>query len=283
MGFPRGSCFKTLAATMAKRTIATLLTDFGTADPYVAAMKGVILSMCSRARVIDISHEIPPQDVLAGGLVLAEAAPYFPSETLHVVVVDPGVGTDRRIIAGQFGGQIFLFPDNGIITFIAERLPLEAMAVVRNTQYLPPRDPSRTFHGRDIIAPIAGHLLNGLDIAKLGPAPDAYKLLDLPQPTPREDRVVGQVIYVDRFGNLVSNIPEQMVRERYADMGNMRVVCAGRDVGPLQGTYAFVDPGETLALFNSMGYVEVAVNRGRACDLLQAGVGAEVEIRETTD
>lgn len=265
---------------MAKRMIVTLLTDFGRADPYVAAMKGVILSMCPRAQLVDLSHEIPPQDVLSAAFVLAHAAPYYPPGTLHMVVVDPGVGTDRRILAARFGEQLFLFPDNGVITFVAERMPLEGIVAVRNTKYLPSAEPSRTFHGRDLFAPIAGHLLNGLDIAKLGPQPDSYKLLDFPAPIPQETHILGQVIYVDRFGNLVSNIPEQMVRHRYAELDKMRVICAERDAGMFQGTYAFVEPGKPLALFNSMGYVEVAVNRGRACDVFNAEIGTEVRIVE---
>ncbi len=261
---------------MARRHIVTLLTDFGTADPYAAAMKGAILSRSPRATLVDISHEIPPQDLLSGAIVLAQAALHFPPDTLHVVVVDPGVGSDRRILAGRFGGQLFLFPDNGIITFVAETLPLEALVAVRNMRYLPPQQPSATFHGRDIFAPIAGHLLNGLDLAKLGPPPDSYKLLDLPHPSVQQDQIVGQVIYVDRFGNLISNIPEAMVHQTCAALEKLHIVCNDRNVGTLQGAYSFVARGEPLALFNSMGYVEVAVNQGRAADALGAGVGAEV-------
>lgn len=262
---------------MAKRQLVTLLTDFGQADPYVAAMKGVILSACLRAQIVDISHDVPAQDILAGSVILSQAAPYFPPGTVNVVVVDPGVGTPRRIMAARMGGRDFLFPDNGVITFTAEALPLEAIFAVRNRRYLP-RSASPTFHGRDIFAPIAGHLLNGLDIAALGPPPDSYKLLDLPAPVQAEGRLLGQVIYVDRFGNLVSNIPARLVAERFSDVTAVRVRCAGRDVGPFQGTYAFVESGRPLSLLNSMGYVEVAVNLGRACDVLQAGVGAEVEL-----
>jgi len=265
---------------MARIKIVTLTTDFGTADPYVGAMKGVILSMCPAARIMDISHDVRPQDVLCGAFVLAEAAPYFPDGTLHVVVVDPGVGTNRGILAARFGKQAFLFPDNGVITLIAQRMPLAGIFSVRNTRYLPPVEPSRTFHGRDIFAPVAAHLLNGLDIAELGPQPDAYKLMDIPPIEQRENEIIGQVIYVDRFGNLVSNIPESIVRGRYTALDRMRVLCGGRDVGPLQGTYAFVDPGRPVALFNSMGYVEVAVNRSSARLVLAQDVGAEVKIVE---
>lgn len=263
---------------MAKQAIVTLTTDFGLQDPYVAAMKGVILSACPRAQIVDISHGVNAQDVLAGAMVLAQAVPYFPPETLHVVVVDPGVGTDRRILAGRFGDQTLLFPDNGVITFLAEKLPLEAIAVVRNTAYLPADTPSATFHGRDIFAPLAGHLLNGVDLRKLGPAPETYKLLDLPVAQETADAITGQVIYVDHFGNLVSNIPAEMVMRKWGAIDGLGIWCAGRAVGKVQGAYGFAAVGEALAIFNSMGLVEVAINRGRASDALAAAVGAPVEV-----
>jgi len=263
---------------MAKQRLVTLLTDFGTRDPYVAAMKGVILSRCPQAQVVDISHDIPPQDVLAGAVVLGQTARYFPPGTLHVAVIDPGVGTDRRILAGRFGGQTFLFPDNGVITFVAESMPTEALVSVSNTRFLPPRPPSATFHGRDVFAPVAAHILNGVPLGQLGPQPGTYELLDIPVPVEREGVLVGRVIYVDRFGNLVSNISGQILQGWCVDLAGFRVICAGRDVGPLQGTYAFAGVGEPLALLNSMGILEIAVNRGRACDVLNAGVGAEVRL-----
>ena len=264
---------------MAKQKLVTLTTDFGTADPYAAAMKGVLLSRCPQARVVDISHDVPPQDVLAGAMVLAQAAPHFPPDTVHVVVVDPGVGTQRRILAACFGKQTFLFPDNGVITLLAERLPLAQIVAVRNAQYLPPAQPSRTFHGRDIFAPVAGHLLNGAPLEQLGPQPDTYKLLELPAPAAGTDEIVAQVIYVDRFGNLVSCIDETLLGGYWQRLEAMRVTCAGHEIGPLVGAYGFVEPGQPLALINSMGYVEVAVNRGSAAEALGAGVGAEVRIR----
>jgi len=258
----------------------TLLTDFGYSDPYVAAMKGVILSTAPQAEIVDITHDVPAHDVLSGAVVLAQSAPCFPPGTLHVVVVDPGVGSERRILAVRAGGQLLLSPDNGVITFLLEKLPLEAIASVRNTRYLP-REASMTFHGRDVFAPLAGRILNGLDIDKLGPVPDAYKLLDLPAPQRTEDGIVGQVIYVDGFGNLVSNISERMVRGAFPDPQRLTVSCAGVHVGAILGTYSFAEPGSALALFNSMGYVEIAVNQGRACDALQAGVASQVTIEQS--
>jgi len=263
---------------MAKQLLAALLTDFGTSDPYIAAMKGVILARCPRAHLVDISHEIPPHDVLTGAIVLAEAAPYFPAGTLHVVVVDPGVGTDRRILVGKFGGQTFVFPDNGVITLVAGVMPMEGLASVRSTDFFPVGGISTTFQGRDIFAPLAAHLLGGLDFRRLGPQPATYKLLEIPAPQQADGRIVGEVIYVDHFGNLISNITRQDVESVWEDPGAVTVVCNGRGIGPLRGTYGFVEVGEPLAVFNSMNRLEVAVNQGRACDVLDARRGAEVRV-----
>jgi hypothetical protein len=263
---------------MPRLFLVTLLTDFGARDPYAGAVKGAILRHCPQAQIVDISHDVPAHDILSGAFVLAHAAGHFPPGTLHLAVVDPGVGADRRILAAQFGGQTFLFPDNGIITLVAEAMPLEAIATVTNTAYLPPASASRTFHGRDIFAPLAGQILNGLDIRSLGPPPGTFKMLNLPSPRGSGQGVVGQVIYVDRFGNLVSNIPASLVRQTWPDTDRLHVRCAGRDVGPLRGTYDLAAEGELLAVLNSMDLVEVAANRARACDLLQAGPTSEVRI-----
>jgi S-adenosylmethionine hydrolase len=263
---------------MARRTgIVTLLTDFGSRDPYVAAMKGALLRAAPSANIVDISHEMPGHDILAASFALAQAAPYFPPGTLHVVVVDPGVGTERRIMAARFGGQVYLFPDNGVITFVASAQPLEEIVSVRSTRYLP-QHVSATFHGRDIFAPLAGHILGGLDLRHLGPQPDTYKLLELPEPQQSAAALVGEVIYVDHWGNLISNIPEALVRQRFGDVERLVVTCEGQEIGPLCVTYGFVPRSQPLALFNSMGYLEVAVNRGSAAAALSASGGSEVRI-----
>lgn len=263
---------------MARIQIITLTTDFGTRDAYVGTIKGIILSMAPRVTLVDITHEIQAHDIMAASFVLAQSAPYFPKDTLHVAIVDPTVGTDRRILAARLGGQYFLLPDNGLITFVAKALPLEEIVTVRNTAYLPPPNISMTFHGRDIFAPLAGHLANGLDLRTLGPRPETFKLLGLPPVRQDGPTLIGEVVYVDTFGNLITNIPAQLVRDRWAMLDDVCVRCAGRDVGTLQGTYGFVDQDQPLALFNSSDLVEVAINRGRASDVLQAGVGAEIRL-----
>ncbi len=264
---------------MAKIGLATLMTDFGTDGPYVAAMKGAILRACPIARVVDICHDIPPHDVLAGSFVWAQATPYFPEGTIHVGVVDPGVGTVREILAATIGGQIFLMPDNGLISFVAKAMPMEAIVVVKNKTYLPREETSTTFHGRDIFAPLAGEIMKGLDIHELGIQPETFKTLDLPEPK-QEDTgaLVGQVLFVDRFGNLISNISRKVVTEHWPDVESLGIVCAGRDIGPLRDTYGVAEAGQPLVLFNSMALLEIAVNQGKASEVLQAGVGAEVRV-----
>lgn len=263
---------------MARQTsLVTLTTDFGSGGPYAGAVKGVILRLCPRAQVVDITHEVPAQDVLSGAFILAQAAPYFPPETVHVVVVDPGVGTDRRIMVGVFAGQSYIFPDNGVITLVAGRLPLEELVVVRNPEFLPAPEAPATFHGRDVFAPLAAAVLNGLDLEVLGPQPDTYKLLDLPLPTEKASEIGGQVVWVDPYGNLVTNIPGEAVRKHWRDE-SPRVWCAGREIGELQPAYAFVPEQEVVAVVNSMDAVEIGVNRGRADKTLNAGIGTAVRV-----
>lgn len=263
---------------MAKQQIVTLLTDFGLADAYVAEMKGAILNIAPGTTLVDISHEITPGEVMAGAFVLRQALPYFPAGTVHCAVVDPGVGTERRILAARYAGQTVVFPDNGLITFVDRDQPLEQIAAVRNEQFfLGPI--STTFHGRDIMAPVAAHIARGLPLGRLGPPPEKFKLLDIPPP--REDAdgsLVGQVLYVDNFGNLISSLSAAQLELGPSGRVGPEVFCGTQPVGPLQVAYANVRAGEPLALINSMSLVEVAVNGGRACDVLSAGVGTPIRV-----
>ncbi len=265
---------------MPKQRIITLLTDFGWSDPYSAEMKGVILGIAPAATVVDITHDIPPGNILAGAFVLRQVLPYFPPGTIHCVVVDPTVGTDRRIIAAKYAGQTIVFPDNGVISLIEQDQPLEQIVVVRNQRYFLTPATSPTFHGRDIIAPVAAHLAGGLAMDRLGPTPDKFKLLDVPAPYVDTDgSLIGRVIYVDHFGNLISDISAELLQSTWGDEpADVEVALAGRKIGPLKVAYAFAESGGPLALINSMSLVEVAVNGGRACDVLAAGVDAEIRL-----
>jgi S-adenosylmethionine hydrolase len=162
---------------------------------------------------------------------------------------------------------------------IAERGPAEELVAVRNTDYLPQRSVPSTFHGRDIFAPLAAQILNGLSISRLGPQPDTYKLFDLPPCRQEGEDIIGQVIYIDRFGNLVTNIPALAVTQHWQDLDSVAALCGEKEAGMLLGAYGFAEPGQPLVVFNSSGRVELAVNRGRASDVFQAAVGTEVRLR----
>ncbi len=263
-----------------KRPIITLTTDFGTRNPYVAAMKGILLRECPDGNIVDICHEVPPHQILHAAYVLANAAPFFPEGTIHMAVVDPGVGTDRSILVGQFGGQLFIFPDNGVITLVQNVLPLEGLVSVRDYGFLGDRDVSPTFHGRDVFAPLAAAISNGLRITELGPTPPTYKLLDLSEPVWTGSVLRGKVVYVDRFGNLVTSITETQIRQRFLSGGELQITCNGLKVSGLKTTYASAALGEPLALIDSMGYLELAVNLGRACDEFDARPGMDVELAQ---
>jgi hypothetical protein len=196
-----------------------------------------------------------------------------------VGVVDPGVGTERKILAAQLGGQIYLVPDNGLLSLVAQHRPMEQIVVVRNTSMLP-RGLSATFHGRDVFAPVAGQILSGINLNRLGPQPDTFKALEVPPVVQQAGQVSGQVIYIDRFGNLVSNISREVMSQQWRDPAGLRVYLGDRDLGEFQATYGFVGPGQPLALINSMDLVEVAVNHGSAAQVLAEGIGAPVRVTE---
>jgi S-adenosylmethionine hydrolase len=242
--------------------LVTLLTDFGTADSYVGEVKAALLTAAPGVTLVDITHQIPPGDVRAAQYVFARTWHRFPPHAIHLVVVDPGVGTPRRALAAQAGGHGFVAPDNGVLS----SLPADARFVS-----LPiPAGAAPTFHGRDVFAPAAARLASGSALERLGaPVTDVVRA---PLPTPSLDglTVVGEVIYVDRFGTLVSNIPGSQV-----DPG-VRVKVADTEVGALRRTYGDVEPGQLLAYVGSGGTVEIAVRGGSAARMVGVGVGAEV-------
>jgi len=242
-------------------TIVTLLTDFGTADSYVAEMKGVLLTCAPKSTVVDITHQVSPGDVPAAQYVLSRTWMFFPEGTVHVAVVDAGVGTNRRVLAATRFGHYFLAPDNGLLSFLSLNATFVSIPV------LPEAAP--TFHGRDVFAPAAA-ALTGATLESLGaPITDPH-YVPLPIPRIEGHAVVGQVIYVDRFGTLVSNISPSALKPD----ANIRV--GDVDVGPLRRTFAGVEPGALVAFTGSGGTIEIAVRDGSAMRLLGLSVGAEV-------
>jgi hypothetical protein len=263
---------------MARRPLVTLLTDFGTADGYVGAMKGVILRNAPSATVVDIAHDLPPQNVIAAAHAVAASLPMFPEGTIHVVVVDPGVGSDRNILAVRLGGQVVLAPDNGVLSVLTAQHTPERIVSLRNPRYVPASTASRTFHGRDIFAPVAAHLASGVAMDALGPAPDTVTVLDLPVPSVSHERIDGQVLYADRFGNLITNIPGALLTEPFPDLSVTRVWLGETLIGPVLPSYSFTDEGQSVALINSMGSLEIAVNQGNAADRFGEEFGMPVAV-----
>jgi S-adenosyl-L-methionine hydrolase (adenosine-forming) len=243
---------------MAKATgIVALLTDYGLQDSYAGVMKGAILSVNPAARIVDLTHEIPPQDVLDGSRVLAAAFHYFPAGTVFVAVVDPGVGTDRAIVGVEANRQFFLAPDNGLLDFFVR--PLRKVKIVESKYFRSPL--SRTFHGRDIFAPVAGHLSRGVDLGRFGPPIRKLTPLDLPALQPAAGGgVQGEVVAIDRFGNVITNIPEEVL----PDESDVRITVGRKTLRKLSRTYADVPKGGLLALVGSTGHLEISVNQGSA-------------------
>lgn len=251
--------------------IITLTSDFGPRDYYVGAMKGVILSIAPETTLVDLSHAIGAQDLLEGAFVLSHAAREFPPGTVHLAVVDPGVGTARRAIAFASGGHLWVGPDNGLLSFALAHSADPVRQI--NHANLTSRIQSSTFHGRDLFAPTAAHLANGFALDEIGPVVADPILLPGVAPQQQRDLITGQIIHVDHFGNLVSNITTADL----ADFSSLPVIRIG-DHPPLDRlstTYADVEPGQCLALIGSAGLLEIAVNGGSA----SAELGAD---RRTT-
>ena len=251
----------------------TLTTDFGARDAYAAQLKGVLLARCPGAAVLDLTHDIAPHDAIEGALFLDGAVPAFPPGTVHLAVVDPGVGGARRAIACAIGGQFAVCPDNGLLTLLARRLPIEEAREIANPALR--REPvSATFEGRDVFAPAAAHLACGGALGDLGPPAEGLATLALPEPSREADGVRGEVLHVDRFGNAITNVEASMLPEAAA---GVRVRAGGRGL-PLRRTYADAAPGEALALVGSGGRIEIAVREGSAADRLGLRRGSPVRV-----
>ncbi len=253
--------------------ILTLTSDFGLADPFVGAMKGVILSICPGARLVDLTHGIPPQDILAGQLALRSSVPFFPSGTVHLAVVDPGVGSGRRALAVHAAGQWLVGPDNGLLSFAFDAAGWRAVEITAERYRLPLV--SRTFHGRDIFAPAAAHLARGLRLEHLGPPVLDPLRLEIPSARLLGAALLGEVIAADRFGNLITSITEEAL-DALPGGGVIEIEIAGRGLGRLRSAYAEVEPGAPGAIIGSQGRVEIFVRDGSARSALGAAAGTPV-------
>jgi len=261
---------------MARPTVA-LLTDFGTRDHYAGALKGVVLSVCPEATLVDIGHDIPAHDVVAGALELAACYRYFPVGTIFLVVVDPGVGSSRRGIAGDVGDFRFVAPDNGVLSAVFLESPPKKVVELTERKYARATI-SRTFEGRDRFAPAAGFLAKGVALVSLGKGIKDFHTIDLPRPAVSDTELTGEVVRVDRFGNLITNI-DRRAFEQFADRGAIAVLAGEREVARIVATYADAPPGELCALFGSTDHLEIAINAGDAAAVLGLGRRAPARVR----
>jgi S-adenosylmethionine hydrolase len=263
------------------RPIITLTTDFGLKDAYVASMKGVILSLAPEARIVDITHDIAPQGIVEGGFALSCAFPHFPCGTIHLMVVDPGVGTSRRLLLASTRRHYFLGPDNGALALAFEIEPPEEIIHLA-PELCSSGNISATFHGRDILAPVAARLALGALPAQFGTPVDDFVRAPLPSPQLGSDKSLRLcVLAVDRFGNLILNLKEKQFKEAggCAPGGGFELEIGGRIVSRLLGTYGESEGDEPLAVFNSSGYLEVAVRNGSAAARLGCAPGTLARLR----
>jgi len=257
--------------------IITLTTDYGLNDHLVGTLKGVILKINPEATIVDITHNVAPFDVLDGALTIGSVYSYFPARTVHVVVVDPGVGTERRPLLVTAENQYFVAPDNGVLSLIYER---EANAVVRHATaehyYLQPV--SKTFHGRDIFAPVAAWLSKGWQTPSMGDEIQDFKRFALPRPKAVDGVVKGVVLRVDNFGNLLTNLSPEDVPQLVAPDGKFMIRVGSAEIQKVLPTFADGGLNEAFGIFGSNGYLEISVNRGNAARALGAQRGAEVTV-----
>lgn len=264
---------------MAHRPIITLTTDFGLNDHFVGTIKGVILNIVPEAEIVDICHSVQAFDILDGALALAQAYHYFPGGTVHVVVVDPGVGSARRPILASSQDYNFVAPDNGVLSLMYAREPrLQVRHITAEHYFLQPV--SNTFHGRDIFAPVAAYMAKGVDQEKFGHVITDFVRFNAPKPKPIDSRTLrGVVLRVDRFGNLITNFtPEDVPALFQAQPLSFKIVIGKREVTSIRSNYADGAMGELFAILGSMGYLEIAANRGAAAQLVGSGKGTEVQI-----
>jgi S-adenosylmethionine hydrolase len=256
--------------------IITLSTDFGEGSRYVAAMKGVLLSINPTVRIVDLSHSVPPQDIRAGAILLASAAPTFPPCTIHVAVVDPGVGSGRRIVYARIGDHHFVAPDNGLLGRLASQVEPSKIVSIENPQFWMP-SVSSTFHGRDIMAPVAARLSLGLSPDELGPP--IARLADLPWPEVQRVaiKIDGEVVEVDSFGNLITNITREMLKGVPTDE-SVTVTCDEHATQGIFSTYSDQPPMTLVALVGSDDRLELAIVDENASIMLGVKVGTPVAV-----
>lgn len=254
--------------------LITLLTDFGFEDNFVGIIKGVIMQVNPEAITVDISHKVRPHDIFAAAFLLEGAYKYFPKGSIHAVVVDPGVGTERNIILVKTRDYFFIAPDNGVLGLALKNEPVEKIVEVTNSKYFL-RDLSCTFHGRDIIAPVAAFLSKGAGLNRFGKEIRYMREIALPPLVREPNRIIGKIIYIDSFGNIITNVKGLDIKGISA---NLRVKIKDKIIAGLNKSYSSVEKNSPLNLINSFGYLEISVNCARAKDFFGVEIGECVEL-----
>lgn len=256
--------------------IITLTSDFGLQDHYVSAMKAVILGITPDVRLVDISHDIPPQDIMAGAWVVRNAAFLFPPGTVHLVVVDPGVGTSRHPVALKIKDQYFVGPDNGIFSLLFKDFEYEACKL-NNSEYWRTGEVSKTFHGRDIFAPVAAHLSSGIPLNEIGDPINELETYHWAVPIADKDGLQGWVLHIDRFGNLITNISKELIDD-HIKKKDMKIYVGNTMLNKVVSTFGDVEEGEPAAFIGSSGMLEIGINKGNAARMLSVDKGAQISI-----
>ena len=255
-------------------SVITLLTDFGTDDEYVGLMKGVILSINPSATIVDLTHQIDSQDIVQAAFAIHSGYHYFPEGTVHLIVVDPGVGTERALLALKLKNHFFIAPDNGVLTLLLNETEISSLVLISNSSFFRAAV-SRTFHGRDILAPVGAHVANGLDINELGPDIDVQNVVFLENLGARRIKngeIRGQIVAIDHFGNLITNIDSELLTGSLhaGPEKKIQIKIRSNTINGLSETYGGVRPNTPLALIGSRGYLEIAINEGNAAQFLKA-------------
>ncbi len=263
-------------------SVITLLTDFGTDDEYVGLMKGVIWSINPSVTIVDLTHQIESQDIVQAAFTIHSGYHYFPEGTVHLIVVDPGVGTERGLLVLKLRNHFFIAPDNGVLTLLLSEKNISALNLIANPNYFR-ASVSRTFHGRDIIAPVGAHIANGLEVNELGPAIDVQDVVCLDSLgawCTENGELKGEVVAIDHFGNLITNIKSEQLTEclQTGPQEKLRILIRSNVIKGLSEAYASVRSNTPLALIGSRGYLEIAINNGNAAQHLNAKKGDSVEV-----
>lgn len=259
------------------KPIITLTTDFGLTGHYVAQMKGVILSLNPAAHIVDITHAIAPQNIRQGALALRDATPHFPAGSIHVAVVDPGVGTARKVLYAEIAGRHYIAPDNGLLHLLARNSAPARLISIENRDFMRP-EVSQTFHGRDIMAPVAAQLSLGVDPAELGPTVSSMQSLDWPAPVVTPTQATGQIVDIDAFGNAITNLHAKHLPNAPQPRGQTVVQAGQWRIAGLHATYGECEIGTLIALVGSSGYLELACVGGSAGERFSLAVGERVTV-----